>query len=99
MDNDLKLVKAEIERIRQHMDLNKKATEENTQLLVDIKTTLVGNHLNEGGMVREQKQIKKDVEDLQDFKKEVTVYIKQAKYFLGVIIGAIATIAIKLFSK
>ena len=99
MDNDLKLVKAEIERIRQHMDLNKKATEENTQLLVDIKTTLVGNHLNEGGMVREQKQIKKDVEDLQDFKKEVTLYIKQAKYFLGVIIGAIVTIAIKLFSK
>jgi hypothetical protein len=99
MDNDLKLVKAEIERIRQHMDLNKKATEENTQLLVDIKTTLVGNHLNEGGMVREQKQIKADVEDLQDFKKEVNVYIKQAKYFLGVIIGAIVTIAIKLFSK
>ena len=99
MDNDLKLVKAEIERIRQHMDLNIKATEENTQLLVDIKTTLVGNHLNEGGMVREQKQIKADVEDLQDFKKEVNVYIKQAKYFLGVIIGAIVTIAIKLFSK
>jgi hypothetical protein len=99
MDNDLKVLKAEIERIRHHMDLNKIATEENTQLLVDIKTTLVGNHLNEGGMVREQKQIKADVEDLQDFKKEVNVYIKQAKYFLGVIIGAIVTIAIKLFSK
>ena len=97
--DDLKLVKAEIERIRHHLDLNKKATEENTQLLVDIKTTLVGNHLNEGGMVREQRRIKEDVEDLQDFKKEVTVYIKQAKYFLGIIIGAIVTIAIKLFSK
>lgn len=97
--DDFKVLKAEIERIRHHMDLNKKATEENTQLLVDIKTTLVGNHLNEGGMVREQRQIKADVEDLQDFKKEVTVYIKQAKYFLGIIIGAIVTIAIKLFSK
>jgi hypothetical protein len=97
--DDLKLVKAEIERIRHHLDLNKKATEENTQLLVDIKTTLVGNHLNEGGMVREQRRIKEDVEDLQDFKKEVTVYIRQAKYFLGIIIGAIVTITIKLFSK
>lgn len=97
--DDLKVLKAEIERIRHHMDLNKKATEENTQLLVDIKTTLVGNHLNEGGMVREQKRIKEDVEDLQDFKKEVTLYIKQAKYFLGIIIGAIVTITIKLFSK
>lgn len=97
--DDLKLVKAEIERIRHHLDLNKKATEENTQLLVDIKTTLVGNHLNEGGMVREQRRIKDDVEDLQDFKKEVTVYIRQAKYFLGIIIGAIVTITIKLFSK
>ena len=97
--DDLKVLKAEIERIRHHMDLNKKATEENTQLLVDIKTTLVGNHLNEGGMVREQKRIKEDVEDLQDFKKEVTLYIKQAKYFLGVIIGAIVTIIIKIFSK
>jgi hypothetical protein len=97
--DDLKLLKAEIERIRHHMDLNKKATEENTQLLVDIKTTLVGNHLNEGGMVREQRIIKRDVEELQDFKKEVTLYIKQAKYFLGIIIGAIVTITIKLFSK
>lgn len=97
--DDLKLVKAEIERIRHHLDLNKKATEENTQLLVDIKTTLVGNHLNEGGMVREQRIIKRDVEELQDFKKEVTLYIKQAKYFLGIIIGAIVTITIKLFSK
>jgi hypothetical protein len=97
--DDLKVLKAEIERIRHHMDLNKKATEENTQLLVDIKTTLVGNHLNEGGMVREQRRIKEDVEDLQDFKKEVTVYIRQAKYFLGIIIGAIVTITIKLFSK
>ncbi len=97
--DDLKVLKAEIERIRHHMDLNKKATEENTQLLVDIKTTLVGNHLNEGGMVREQHRIKDDVEDLQDFKKEVTVYVRQAKYFLGIIIGAIVTITIKLFSK
>lgn len=97
--DDLKLVKAEIERIRHHLDLNKKATEENTQLLVDIKTTLVGNHLNEGGMVREQRIIKRDVEELQDFKKEVTLYIKQAKYFLGIIIGAIVTITIKIFSK
>jgi propanediol dehydratase large subunit len=97
--DDLKVLKAEIERIRHHMDLNKKATEENTQLLVDIKTTLVGNHLNEGGMVREQRRIKEDVEDLQDFKKEVTVYVRQAKYFLGIIIGAIVTITIKLFSK
>ena len=97
--DDFKTIQAEIERIRHHMDLNKKATEENTQLLVDIKTTLVGNHLNEGGMVREQKRIKDDVQELQDFKKEVTVYIKQAKYFLGIIIGAIVTIAVKIFSK
>lgn len=97
--DEVNIIKAEIERIRHHLDLNKKATEENTQLLVDIKTTLVGNHLNEGGMVREQKRIKEDVEDLQDFKKEVTLYIRQAKYFLGIIIGAIVTITIKLFSK
>ena len=97
--DDFKTIQAEIERIRHHMDLNKKATEENTKLLVDIKTTLVGNHLNEGGIVREQRIIKRDVEELQDFKKEVTLYIKQAKYFLGIIIGAIVTITIKIFSK
>jgi hypothetical protein len=55
--------------------------------------------LNEGGIVREQRIIKRDVEELQDFKKEVTLYIKQAKYFLGIIIGAIVTITIKIFSK
>lgn len=97
--DDIKTLKSEVERIRHHMDLQKKATEENTGLLVDIKTVLVGNHLNEGGMVKEQKEIKREVEDLQDFKKEVNVYIRQAKYIIGILIGAVVTLGIKLFSK
>jgi len=97
--DDIKTLKNEVERIRHHLDLQKKASDENTKLLVDIKSVLVGNHLNEGGMVKEQREIKTDVQDLQEFKQEVNVYIRQAKYIIGILIGAIVTLGIKLFSK
>ena len=50
---DFKQMKSEIERIRHHMDLYKKERAEDREILIDIKNVLVGNKLNEGGMVRD----------------------------------------------
>lgn len=96
---DIKLVKAEIERIRHHMDLEKKERQEDREILIDIKNVLVGNELNRGGVVQEMKEIKNEVDELRKFKGEVDVYLKQAKFVIGGIIVAIISIGVKIFSK
>lgn len=96
---DITVVKAEVERIRHHMDLQKKATEENTKLLVDIKNILVGNDLKEEGLVSDFKEMKAEVDELREFKGEVSVYLKQAKFVIGGIVIAVIGLFIKLFAK
>lgn len=96
---DITVVKAEVERIRHHMDLQKKATEENTKLLVDIKNILVGNDLKEEGLVSDFKEIKAEVDELREFKGEVSVYLKQAKFVIGGIVIAVIGLFIKLFAR
>ena len=44
--NDFNVIKAEIERIRHHQDLQKKQTEENNKILMDVKNALVGSEMN-----------------------------------------------------
>lgn len=96
---DITVVKAEVERIRHHMDLQKKATEENTKLLVDIKNILVGNDLKEEGLVSDFKEMKAEVDELREFKGEVSVYLKQAKFVIGGIVIAVIGLFIKLFAR
>lgn len=97
--DDIRTLKSEVERIRHHMDLQKKATEENTQLLVDIKNILVGNDLSKGGLVRKFDEMENEIEDLRTFKGEVNVYLKQAKFVIGGLILAIISIGVKIFSR
>ena len=96
---DLKVVKAEIERIRHHMDLEKKYRSEDREILIDIKNVLVGNDFNKGGMVQEVKDIKEELDELRTFKQEVNVYLKQAKFIIGGLILAIISITVKIFTK
>lgn len=97
--DDIKIMKAEVERIRHHMDLNKKERLEDREILIDIKNVLVGNELSRGGMVRDVAQIKGEVDDLNDFKQEVSLYLRQAKFIIGGIVLAIISITVKLFTK
>lgn len=96
---DFKQMKSEIERIRHHMDLYKKERAEDREILIDIKNVLVGNKLNQGGMVRDVEDMKEELEELRTFKGEVDVYLKQAKFVIGGIILAIIGIGVKIFSK
>jgi hypothetical protein len=97
--DDLKLLNAEVERIRHHMDLDKKYRLEDRAILIDIKNVLVGNDFNKGGMVQEVKEIKDELDDLRIFKQEVNVYLKQAKFIIGGLILAIISITVKVFTK
>jgi len=97
--DDLKLLSAEVERIRHHMDLDKKYRLEDRAILIDIKNVLVGNDFNKGGMVKEVKEIKDELDELHSFKQEVNVYLRQAKFVIGGLILAIISITVKVFAK
>jgi hypothetical protein len=97
--DDLKLLSAEVERIRHHMDLDKKYRVEDRAILIDIKNVLVGNDFNKGGMVKEVKDIKDELDELHSFKQEVNVYLRQAKFVIGGLVLAIIGIILKVFTK
>lgn len=96
---ELSKVTAEIERIRHHQDLQKKVNEDNSKILLEIKTALVGSEMNNHkGVVSQLKEIEDRVEDLEDFKGEVEVYVKQAKFVIGGLAIALISIFVKLFN-
>lgn len=44
-------------------------------------------------------EIEDRVEDLETFKNEVSVYVNQFKVVIVIILGSLATILVKIFSK
>jgi len=92
-------VTAEIERIRHHQDLQKIVNDENTKILNDIKNALVGSDLNGNkGVVKQLNEIDARVEDLEDFKGEISVYVRQFKFVIGAVIVILLGIFAKLFN-
>ncbi len=66
----------------------------------DIKNAIVGNELNNNhGMLFKINEIEDRVEDLEVFKNEISVYVKQFKAVVIIILGSLATILVKIFSK
>ena len=97
--SELAKVTAEIERIRQHQDLQKKVNEENTKTLNDIKNALVGSDLNGNkGVVKQLTEIDNRVDDLEEFKGEANVYVRQAKFIIGAMVVILLGIFAKLFN-
>jgi len=99
MNPDLAKVTEEIERIRHHQDLQKKVNEENTKTLNDIKNALVGSDLNGNkGVIKQLTEIDNRVEDLEEFKGEVNIYVRQAKFVIGAMVVILLGIFAKLFN-
>lgn len=66
----------------------------------DIKTAIMGSPLSsDEGLASKIKRVERDVNDLETFKTEVSTYIKQFKYVLGVVFVALITLIIKAFTK
>lgn len=97
--SELAKVTAEIERIRHHQDLQKKVNEDNSKILNDIKNALVGSDLNGNkGVVKQLIEIDNRVEDLEEFKGEVNIYVRQAKFVIGAMVVILLGIFAKLFN-
>jgi hypothetical protein len=85
-----------LSQIEQHLRLIKEREIERDKVLVSIQSALIGSDFNgHKGVVSQLRDIDNRVEDLEEFKGEVSVYVRQAKF----VIGAMVVILIGIFAK
>ena len=88
-----------LSQIEQHLRLIKEREIDRDKVLKDIQTAIIGNDFNgHKGMVSSLREIDNRVEDLEDFKGEVNVYVRQAKFVVGAVIIILLGIFAKLFN-
>lgn len=91
--NDIVEIKGEIGRIRQHLDLIKEDSKEQSIILTNIENTLVGNSLNGNkGVVFLINDIDKRVKHLEfsNLKREQTE--NNAKWVAGFVFAALSSL-------
>jgi len=70
-----------------------------TRDIKEIKQALLGSEFNNfKGMVHEVKEIDDRVENLENFKNEMNVYLKQFKVAFVITFGALITLLFKIFT-
>lgn len=91
---------ARLDRIEHHLKLIKESAEKDGKTLSKIENALIGSEMNgHKGLVTDFDEMKTKVNLLEDFHEEVSVYIKQFKYVIGVLATLMVGMIIKLFLK
>jgi hypothetical protein len=86
-------------QIEQHLRLIKEREIERDKVLSNIQTALIGSDFNgHKGVVSSLKEIDNRVEDLEEFKGEVNIYVRQAKFVIGAMVVILLGIFAKLFN-
>lgn len=98
-EKDIIEIKSEIGRIRHHLDLQKQFNENIDSSLIRIENALIGSPMNGNkGIVTKIDEIENRVDDLDDFKNEATVYVKQSKFVIGAVVVALIALLFKAYS-
>ena len=98
MTSDLKETKFELQRIRHHQDCQKIVNIETASVLNEIKNALVGTFLNgNNGVISQVAKICLRVDDLDEFRSEISVYVRQGKFIAGTLVVLMLGILVKLF--
>jgi len=83
---DLKAIKYDVEKLTRHLTRQEQSTNDNTELLLEIKHTLIGNKMNGNeGLVTEVDRVVKKVDSLEKIVLnlvELSVFIK---WFFGIL--------------
>jgi hypothetical protein len=86
-------------QIEQHLRLIKEREIERDKVLSNIQNALIGSDFNgHKGVVSSLKEIDNRVEDLEEFKGEVNIYVRQAKFVIGAMVVILLGIFAKLFN-
>jgi len=86
-------------QIEQHLRLIKEREIDRDKVLSNIQNALIGSDFNgHKGVVSSLKDIDNRVEDLEEFKGEVNIYVRQAKFVIGAMVVILLGIFAKLFN-
>jgi hypothetical protein len=92
--------KARLDRLEEHQKLFKNKLDDVADDVRDIKAAIMGSPLtSDDGLASKMKRVERDVKDLEAFKTEVSTYVRQFKYMLGVIFVALITMITKIFNQ
>lgn len=87
MEHEILSIKSELEKLRNHSDLNKRYREQDRGILLNIENTLIGNNLNGNkGIVFLIQDIDTRVQFLEKQWLENNVYQKQLKFVIASVV-------------
>ena len=85
-ETDLKIIKVDIEKLTRHLANQEKINDNNTAILLNIQSALLGNDFNEKkGIVFIVNDIDKRLKSVEKKQNEYEIYLNQFKWVIGVI--------------
>jgi len=97
---DLKAVKLDVEKLTRHLTKQEKVNEDNSLMLLNIQTALLGSEFNEKkGMVYILNDIDRRVKLIENKQSEYDIYIGQGKWALGIVASAFIAFGIYILRK
>jgi len=85
-ETDLKIIKFDIEKLTRHLENQEKINDNNTAILLNIQSALLGNDFNEKkGIVFIINDVDKRVKEIEKKQNEYEIYLNQFKWVIGTI--------------
>ena len=98
--NDLKTLRFDVEKLTRHLSKNEKITEENSVVLLEIKTALIGSEFNDKkGIVYILNDIDKRVKLMEKKQEEHDIYVSQGKWLLSIIASVVIAFGVYVLRK
>jgi hypothetical protein len=99
-ENDFKTLRFDVEKLTRHLAKQEKINEDNSLMLLDIKTALLGTEFNDKkGIVFILNDIDKRVKLIEKKQEEYEIYVNQGKWILGIITSSIIAFGLYVLRK
>jgi hypothetical protein len=100
MEEAIRSLKVDVEKLTRHLTKQEKLNEDNSLMLLNIQTALLGSEFNDKkGIVYILNDIDKRVKIIEKIQGEHEVYVNQGKWALGIVASALIGFGIYILRK
>jgi len=98
--NDINQMKGDMEKLTRHLNKQERINEDNSIMLLNIQTALLGTEFNEKkGMVFILNDIDKRVKIIERKQGEYDIYVSQGKWALGIVATVLVSFGLYILKK
>ena len=98
--NDINQMKVDMEKLTRHLNKQERINEDNSIMLLNIQTALLGTEFNEKkGMVFILNDIDKRVKVIERKQGEYDIYVSQGKWALGIVATVLVSFGLYILKK